>query len=329
MHRKEVHMPSVSIIVPIFNAEKYLEKTVGLLCSQTLGDIEIILVNDGSTDGSLKLCRKLAGSDRRIRLVTQQNKGVSSARNAGIAVACGEYIGFCDSDDLPDLDMYELLYSNAVRNNCDISAVRSRISNENGRVVNDISTGEFTLFQADNRSELMRAFLCDKFQSGVYTKLFKGELCKRLAFNSKIKINEDRLFLFDALLCAETVCLQSVTKYTYIRRRNSSSCADFSEKFFDTLTVSENIRETVQQEFPELKPYSEAFFAKARLSLLQHMAKSRNKGGFPSRYNEILQSLKALDRGFCKEHLTKNEYIKWSALKLGGLPFELLIKIFA
>lgn len=112
-------MPLLSIIVPVYKVEKYLERCVESLCSQTLRDIEIILVNDGSPDRCPELCEALARQDSRIRVVHKKNGGLSSARNAGLRVATGDYVGFVDSDDTVDLDMFEKLHRVIVRENVD------------------------------------------------------------------------------------------------------------------------------------------------------------------------------------------------------------------
>lgn len=112
-------MPLLSVIVPVYKVEKYLERCVESLRSQTLRDIEIILVNDGSPDRCPELCEALARQDSRIRVVHKQNGGLSSARNAGLRVASGAYVGFVDSDDTVDLDMFEKLYRAIVREKVD------------------------------------------------------------------------------------------------------------------------------------------------------------------------------------------------------------------
>ena len=114
-------MPSISVIIPVYNTEAFLEKTVGSLTAQTFGDIEIICVNDGSTDGSLTVLKRLADADGRIRIIDQErNQGVSVARNTGIDAAEGEYVYFLDSDDWIDPDYLEAMYSKAVETGSDI-----------------------------------------------------------------------------------------------------------------------------------------------------------------------------------------------------------------
>ena len=111
----------VSVIVPVYNVEKYLERCLDALVNQTLTDIEIICVNDGSTDNSLEILDRYSKKDERIFVLNQENKGVSIARNEALKLAKGEFIGFVDSDDWVDIDYYEKLYNAAKNNDCDIA----------------------------------------------------------------------------------------------------------------------------------------------------------------------------------------------------------------
>lgn len=119
-------MIKVSIIVPVYNVEKYLDKCMKSLVSQTLKDIEIICINDGSTDSSLAILESYANTDKRIIIIDKENEGQSVARNIGIKTAKGEYLGFVDSDDWVDKDYYEKLYNAAKKCDCDIACAGYR-----------------------------------------------------------------------------------------------------------------------------------------------------------------------------------------------------------
>ncbi|WP_227166600.1 glycosyltransferase, partial [Enterococcus faecium] len=116
-------MCEISIIVPVYKVEKYLRKCVDSILAQTFTDFEVILVDDGSPDNSGKICDEYAEKDNRVRVIHKENGGLSSARNAGIDVARGKYLGFVDSDDYIDEDMYEILYENLKIHDADISSV--------------------------------------------------------------------------------------------------------------------------------------------------------------------------------------------------------------
>ncbi|MDR2708410.1 MAG: glycosyltransferase, partial [Elusimicrobiota bacterium] len=115
-------IPKISVIVPVYNTPcEDLKKCIESIINQTLKEIEIILVNDGSTNGNLEILKEYARKDKRIVLIDQQNQGVSASRNAGINIAKGQYIGFVDSDDWIEDNYYELLYASAIKENADIA----------------------------------------------------------------------------------------------------------------------------------------------------------------------------------------------------------------
>lgn len=121
-------MPEISIIVPIYKTEKYLNRCVNSLINQTFKNFELILVDDGSPDACPVLCDKWGKRDTRIKVIHKKNGGLSSARNAGLNIAQGKYIGFVDSDDWIEPDMYELLYNAAEKYQTDYSAVNMLIT---------------------------------------------------------------------------------------------------------------------------------------------------------------------------------------------------------
>src|SRR5574344_49484 len=121
---------SVSFIIPIFNTEKYLKQCLNSIISQTLSDIEIICINDGSTDNSLCILENFAKKDKRIKVINQKNKGQSAARNKGITLAKGEYIAFVDSDDWAQPDMLEKMYNRATQDDTDVTMASVTLHNE-------------------------------------------------------------------------------------------------------------------------------------------------------------------------------------------------------
>lgn len=136
-------MPKVSIVVPVYKVEKYIDRCVTSLVNQTIKDIEIILVDDGSPDACPALCDKWANRDQRIKIVHKENGGLSSARNAGLRIAKGDYIGFVDSDDDVELDMYEKMYNQAKKYNVDfVMCDYQRVVNYKERYIKTLDIDE-------------------------------------------------------------------------------------------------------------------------------------------------------------------------------------------
>ena len=320
-------MPKISIVVPVYNVEKYMQETVEALCNQTFKDLEIILVDDGSTDSSAEMCDNFAAKDSRVVVIHTQNHGVCSARNTGIAAAKGEYIGFCDSDDLPDLDMYETLYNNLVENDVDISMCQSIVLREDGTTFTYAKSSG--LFKWDKRFDIIKEFLCGKFGIAVYKMLFKAEIAKNVKFDESKKVNEDKMYLFEALNMADKVCYLDEYKYKYIRRIGSATLSSFSAKFFDIIYFADKIHSIVSKEYPELAPYSEAGKVVAHLQVLKIMIIQNGITGFEKEWNESVKYLRSLKSGFCKQYLSRNDYIKWMSLKIGTPAFKVVTKLFS
>ena len=140
---EEIDMPKISIIVPVYKVEKYIDRCIKSLVNQTLKDIEIILVDDGSPDSCPNICDDWAKKDQRIKVVHKENGGLSSARNAGVRIATGKYVGFVDSDDDVELDMYEKMYHQAQVNKVDfVMCDYQRILNDHERYIKTLDIDE-------------------------------------------------------------------------------------------------------------------------------------------------------------------------------------------
>lgn len=319
-------MAKVSVIVPVYNAEQFIGNTIENLLSQTISDLEIILINDGSTDKSGEICDSYGCTHSNIRVIHQENQGVSCARNAGLAVSTGEYIGFCDADDTPDRDLYEFLYNMALRENCDIALVDDYIIDEKG---NRFYKSDNSFFKSFDREEFIREFLDGRFSDAIYTNLYKGDICRSIKFEEDRKINEDKMFLFDFLMKAESVSYKSVGKYGYFRRLGSSSLSSFSDKFFDYLHFMEKISRISRTEYPQLEEYIKKNQLITYLTLLTLMCQLNAGKAYSEKFKEIAQKGRDFSVAFCKKNLPKKTFLKWMCLKMGNSIFKLSVKFFA
>lgn len=207
-------MPKVSVVVPCYNVAPYVGACLDSLVNQTLHDIEIICVDDKSTDDTANIIKKRAGADARIKLIElPQNAGVSVARNTGIDTATGEYIGFVDPDDYVDLDFYEKLYEVATRENADIAKANLTVVNIDG-----IHTA----------GRLNRYVKQDKlnFQYEFTSAIYKSDFLNRhnLRFLPGVSIGEDVNWLVKAAYLANKIPVIDSTTYMYIRRSDSAYC---------------------------------------------------------------------------------------------------------
>lgn len=315
--------PKVSVVVPIYNAEEFLPRTLKQLGGQTLRDIEFILVNDGSTDNSEQLCRRAAEADSRFKVISQPNRGVCAARNAGIDACTGEFIGFCDSDDIPDDDLYEILYEIAWENQAQISMVDVRIKLPDGSVKH---TATGVNHSWNDPQDFASDFFTQYINIGVYTKLFRRDLLGDQRFPEDRKINEDMYFFFCAAIRSKTTVHKSIEKYTYIKNTNSSTLGSFSEKFFDSRFFADELVRITKEKFPALTERAEGKRISILLRLLNRMQILGGRKMFPKQYKEIRGIITAYKPSFCKKYLRKNDYFRYLMLKFCPPAFVIVTK---
>ncbi len=224
-------MIKVSIIIPVYNSEKYLPKCLDSVCNQTLKDIEIICVNDCSPDGSLAILQEYAKSDNRIKLINfTENKGASAARNAGIRTARGEYIGFVDSDDFVDWNFYEKLYTKAKETDAD--AVKGNVydCDENGE--NPTLTDFYNM---NDKIRKNKAYFYYGFTSAIY----KTAFIRKYDINFPVGVShfEDPYFSMKACFYYNKVEIVKDAKYFYTKRKDSACSLYTKEKGVESFLV--------------------------------------------------------------------------------------------
>lgn len=207
--------PAVSVIIPVYNTEKYLRRCLESVCNQTLRELEVICVNDASTDASAAILAEFAAHDSRVKVITfEQNRGVSSARNAGIEEASGEYIGFVDSDDKIDLDFYETLYAQAKASGVDVVKGKVQDVDRDGQMTvcydNEVIRKNGTKF----------AFVINLVSAICRKSVVKNN---GLCFLEGCIHSEDVLFLNEFILHSNGLSLIDDVSYYYCKRENSAN----------------------------------------------------------------------------------------------------------
>lgn len=241
----------ISIIVPVFNLQNELPRCLDSILAQSYQNIEVIVVDDGSSNNSAEVMRQYAEKDLRIKPVFQENGGVTSARLHGVREASGQWIGFVDGDDEVEPDMYDRLFRNAVTYHAEISHCGYQMCFEDGRIHYFHNTG--LLAQQDKITALQELLSGERIEPGLCNKLFRKTLFHSLlhgeAVPLDIKINEDLLMNFHLFSAANQTVFEDWCPYHYIVRSTSASRAKLNpHKIYDPIKVKEIIRQSAPAE---------------------------------------------------------------------------------
>lgn len=256
----------VSVIIPVFNAEKYILECIESLINQTLSDCEFIFVNDGSEDSGRKIIEHYQNIDLRIKLINQENQGVSVARNNGLNIATGEYVGFVDADDFIEKDMYEKLYQAATIENYDAVISNFEIEIEGHATKTHYLFPENTLLNKEYiQNQILPHFLKSDNLNSVCNKLFKNKLIKDydLTFPDHIELGEDGLFNMRFFCNSDNVVYINYSGYFYREVLGSATRNIAQKDYFSRslevygskipLELSNNIKETTIQKYRACK----------------------------------------------------------------------------
>ena len=300
-------MPKISIIVPVYNVEEYIHRCIDSILAQTITDFELILVNDGSTDRSGEICDKYALEDERVKVIHKSNGGPGEARNYGINISKGDFIGFVDSDDYVDSKMYEELYNANLIYDSQISMC--------GRydVYKDYKKSRFILDELqvwNNKLAIKKLLTWDNIDSSVCDKLFSKSIIDNNQFPVGGEV-EDIYLVYKLLFNARHIVHIGEPKYYYVHREGSRSAKNFNESKLDLLKYSEKIVEFVKSNFPELTSEAESFYYKN----LVYLADNLNASQDTEKYSKISFRLRKILRAnffdiISNRYLTKRDVIK-------------------
>ena len=260
----------ISIVVPVYNVEQYLDNTITHILNQTYKNLEIILVDDGSRDSSGAIIDKYAAMDSRILAVHKENGGSSTARNKGIELASGAYIGFLDADDTADETMYEALYRAAKEKDATIVQCMSRDFDEDGNMLKDAyrSSGKLNYLE---RSENFRLLMMHEGDSSFCTKLIKADFCKRFRFPEN-KLNEDFELVLEMLMEVDGVYSLEEAHYDILIRNGSNQRSGFKANLYEAVIDNSDMAlKLCRDHFPERETEALRFWYFQRLMFLLHI----------------------------------------------------------
>ncbi|MBR5227939.1 MAG: glycosyltransferase family 2 protein [Clostridia bacterium] len=266
----------VSIVVPIYNASKYLNKCIDSILKQSYKNIEILLIDDGSVDNSLEIITLYSQIDKRIKVIHQKNAGLSATRNKGIEIACGDYIAFIDADDYIEYNYVEVMLKQIINNNADICECGMFIHNKDNTIITKFEN--LKINRESNRLDLINAYANDVISIATWDKLYKLSAIKNLKFRTDC-FKEDSDFTLQ--LCKKGLVFTQIKipLYHYIKKESDSLTANkFSERFF-------NLAEWAITECNELLSYGSSYqdaadkiLYNSYVHILKYYLRDYNKG---------------------------------------------------
>lgn len=288
-------MDLVSIIVPAYNVEKYLERCLDSICAQSYRNLEIIVIDDGSTDGTGSVCDRYADKDNRFRIVHKDNGGVAAARNTALDIAGGDMIAFADADDYMEPDMIGKLYEALTGNNADLSVCgyyeeytdkTDEHRTEGGTVIYD-KVGAYKEFFKMGGS----------LGSGCWNKMFRAEVLKTIRYKDYV-LGEDIEMICRSLNNCERIANIDYTGYHYIHRGDSATRLKFGEDNLNVLTIANEIVGFIRNNHPELIAEAYAFNAAWHSAQIQVMYWQKDTAGFTYEKEFIKKSVESNMNGY-------------------------------
>lgn len=243
----------VTVIVPVYNVEKYIEKCLSSICGQTYHNLEIIVINDGSEDGSGDICEKYTKQDSRIKVIHQKNQGISVARNVGLERCKGRWITFVDSDDYIEAYMIEELLQLVSLNKSDIGICNWKEVYENDAPNMQPEEKETALISTMTEVEGIKKMLYqDNADCCVWGKLFKAELFQEIRFPVGM-LYEDFAVMYQVFGKAKTVTFTEAKGYCYLQRQDSIIRMNYKHKKMDLIKLADDVQKYIAADYPDLK----------------------------------------------------------------------------
>ena len=261
----------ISIIIPVYNAEKYVAKCLDSIISQTHLSLEIIIIDDGSTDKSAEICNTYAKKDKRIIVLHQLNSGVSAARNLGLDYAKGDYIGFCDSDDWIESNMYETLLSLLKEHKADVSIISFATELDKQRS-SARDSEDVTIL--NGKEAILQMHIATLFEGQLCNKLFRKDLFSDVRLDTSLKYFEDLLVLWSVFLMSQKVVYRNDPLYHYTINPKSALNQKYRETDWQRRDACLKMQEMAHKYYHEALPYVNKTLLMADIHLAEKMVLS-------------------------------------------------------
>lgn len=281
----------ITVIIPVYNVEKYMRECLDSVINQSYSHLEIILVDDGSTDYSGKICDEYCKMDIRVKCIHKKNGGLSSARNAGLDIATGNYIAFIDSDDIYELNYIEILYRNIVEFCADISCCKyMRFNESKPDNINQFISKTECISSVKCMENILYQYRDHIFTVAVWNKLYKRAIFDSIRFPFG-KLNEDMAVVLQIMDLAKKVVVCDYIGYFYRINSNSITNQKFSSKRMDVVYVTEDMLKYVRDKHPELENAAIHILFRRNIEMLMLILQS-DKQVYINEYTYILDNIK-------------------------------------
>lgn len=315
--------PLISVIVPVYKVEPYLEKCVESILAQTYSNLEIILVDDGSPDNCGKICDMLKQKDLRVCVIHKTNGGLSSARNTGVDNAHGEYIGFVDSDDTIEPYMYEKLYNAIKRDGTKLAVCAINYVYDDGKVLRKPANGKDVILNFTQAIIEMNSHRI--FDMATWSKLYHRELFNNLRFPIG-KLSEDYYLMFRIFERAQRVSYVDTPCYNYLQRKNSITRSDKINHDHEYAALEQ--MKYLDEKYPELKVVGHVAYASAALTVYDSYLK--NKVYCPKKELYHFKSVVQENKEYIMKakHLSMSKQIQFRLFCMNPMLYNVVFKVY-
>lgn len=313
----------ISVVIPVYNVEKYINECLESILNQTYKNLEIILVDDGTKDNCDKICDQYALKDKRIKVIHKKNGGLSDARNKGIEQATGKYITFIDSDDSVTIDYIEYLYNLIKKSDTDISICAHTVIAPQ----KNINFGKNYTDKILTKEECLKRMLCEEgFSVSAWAKMYKLDLFNNISF-PKAKLCEDNGTTYKLIDKCTKISYGHESKYNYYRRAGSIMKSNFNLKKIDLIELSDEMCNYLEK-YKSLESAINKKRFTCRCSILRQISESKNDKNYKELIKKIQLEIKRINlKG--NKLLTTRDKVALYSLKLGYLPFKTIWKLYS
>ena len=315
-------MKNISVIIPVYNAEKWIDRLWNSLKNQTVfSKLEIIFVNDGSTDNSRNILEKIAEEYKNVVIVNKKNAGVSAARNTGIDNATNEYISFIDADDYIDDDYFES-YQNILDKDFDMIESGYITEYDIGKMYKK----SVNYVEVNNRSEMFKLFALGKIDPNCWNKLYKKEILKQVRFDEQLTCGEDKELIFNYLKYANRIYGNSVEKYHYYIHSASAMRKKFNKKEINVIDRMEQRLEYIKENYADVANDLESSIIDTKCRILCDLIEFKEKDKYKDEYNKMKKSINKYSFYKKYKYSTKKHFLAFVAIRINPKLYLFLKK---